>query len=150
MKRDRARPPKRVVVTVCPREPGSVLIPVEPGGRRVRLDARSIVSALEALIARRGIADRVRVETGCAGGCFGRGPNVSVAFYAARRAGEPVDNVALRWRTYVGSLATLDCLARVLDENGARRPRTGATSRPRRRAPRPRAASSGARTRRGR
>jgi hypothetical protein len=112
MSRDR-----RIVITVCPRERGVVTLPIERGGRRVRLDAAAITQALGTIAVRRGLDDRVRVESGCAGGCSGPGPNVSLSFHALPRPGEPPDKVALGWRTYVASLGTLACLAQLIDEN---------------------------------
>jgi hypothetical protein len=108
---------RRLVITVCPLEGGVVRLPIERGGRPQRLDARAIAAALDALVGRRGLGERVRVREGCAGGCGGRGPNVSVALHAATPAGERPDNVAVGWKTYVYSLATLPCLATVIDEN---------------------------------
>lgn len=122
---------RRLVVTVCPREPGVVVLPVEPGGRAERLTATTIVDRLRTLVARRRLESRVRIQQACAGGCAGDGPNVGVAILAMPAPGEPPDNVAIAWRTYVVSLPTLDCLARVLDDNlgddapvGRHRPRT--------------------------
>jgi hypothetical protein len=57
------------------------------------------------------------VRDACAGGCAGRGPNVSVAMYSLPAAGERADQVAVAWKTYVYSLPTLDCLARVIEDN---------------------------------
>ena len=108
---------RRLGITVCYREPGVVVLPVEPGDRACRLDARAIVKQLLALAERRGVADRVRVREGCAGGCSGTGPNVSVAIYPLPAPGERSDQVAVGWKTYVYSLPALDCLARVIDEN---------------------------------
>jgi len=108
---------RRLVVTVCLREPGAVVLPVEPGDRAGRLDARAIFRALHALVARRGLGDRVQVREACAGGCNGPGPNVSVAIYPRPAEGERADHVAVAWRTYVYSLSTLDSLACVIDEN---------------------------------
>lgn len=109
--------PRRLVITVCFREPGSVVLPLRRGDRARRLDARAIIDALRSLVAREGLGDRVQVREGCAGGCHGPGPNVSVARYSMPATGERVDHVALGWRTYVYSLATLACLAQVLEEN---------------------------------
>lgn len=108
---------RRIVITVCPRERGVVTLRIERGGRRVRLDAAAIAQALATAAGRRRLRDRVRVESGCAGGCSGPGPNVSVSFHALPRPGEPPDNVALGRRSYVGSLATLACLGQMIDEN---------------------------------
>ncbi|MBI2206921.1 MAG: hypothetical protein HYU41_24065 [Candidatus Rokubacteria bacterium] len=108
---------RRLIVTVCPREPGEVVIPVERGGRPEVLNAATILERLRTLIARRGLEARVRVQQACAGGCAGDGPNVSVAILTMPAPGAPPDNVAIAWRTYVASLPTLDCLARVLDDN---------------------------------
>src|SRR5438093_1019696 len=58
---------RRLVVTVCPRERGSVVLPLERGGRAARLDAAGVLEELRALVARRGLADRVDVRDGCAG-----------------------------------------------------------------------------------
>jgi hypothetical protein len=108
---------RRIVVTVCPRESGVVSLPVERGRRPQRMDAAALTCHLEALVARRRWGAHVRVQAACAGGCAGDGPNVSVAIFTMPRPGEAADNVAVGWRTYVASLDTLDCLARVLEEN---------------------------------
>ena len=108
---------RRLVITVCYREPGVVELPVERDDRACRLDARAIIKQLLALAARRGLADRVRVREGCAGGCSGAGPNVSVAIHPLPAPGERSDQIAVGWKTYVYSLPALDCLARVIDEN---------------------------------
>jgi hypothetical protein len=94
-----------------------VVLPVERGGGAMRLDAAGVLAALRALVAGRGLADRVQVRDGCAGGCWSAGPNVDVRIYAAARAGERADHVALGWKTYVYSLPTLASLADVIDEN---------------------------------
>ena len=119
---------RRLVVTVCPRERGVVLLPLERGGRVARLDAAGVLDGLRGLVARRGLADRVQVRDGCAGGCWGAGPNVDVRVYAAPTPGEPADHVALGWKTYVYSLPSLASLADVIDENlpGARATRRAA------------------------
>ena len=44
---------RRLVITVLPREPGVVVLPVERGGRARRLDAAAIARDLRELIARR-------------------------------------------------------------------------------------------------
>jgi hypothetical protein len=121
-----------LIVTVCPRETGVVVLPVERGGRARRLDAPAIVGRLQALIAERGLADRVHLREACAGGCTGAGPNVGVTIYPQPAPGERADQIAVGWKTYVYSLATLDCLARVIEENlgepRASRPRPRARS----------------------
>lgn len=104
-------------MTVCPREHGSVVLPVESGGRPVRMDAAALARHLDALIARRGLGDRVRIREGCAGGCTSAGPNVDVGLHALPGPGEPGDNVAVGRRTYVYTLSALDCLARIIDDN---------------------------------
>jgi hypothetical protein len=110
-------PPRRLVITVCPRERGVVVIPVTRRGRAVRLDAPAIFRQLSELIAERGLGDRVRLREGCAGGCSGGGPNVSVEMFPLTRPGEREDHVAVDWKTYVYSLGTLDCLAAVIEDN---------------------------------
>jgi hypothetical protein len=115
--------PRRLVITVCPREPGRVALPVEPGDRPRRLDACAILRALTTLVARRRLGERVRVRQACAGGCSGGGPNVSVAVYPVPAAGVRADQVAIAWRTYVYSLGALDCLARVIEDNLDEEPR---------------------------
>jgi hypothetical protein len=107
----------RLVITVCPREPGIVALPLEHGRPIRRWTASAIVRALTALIAERRLTGRVRVQEGCAGGCSGRGPNVGVTMYPLPAPGERQDNVAVGWRTYVGSISGLDCLAAIIDEN---------------------------------
>jgi hypothetical protein len=115
-------PARRLVITVCPRERGVVVLPLERGARATRLDAAGVLAALQALVAARGLSERVQVRDGCAGGCWSVGPNVDVRVYATTAAGERADHVALGWKTYVYSLPTLASLADVIDENlrGAR------------------------------
>jgi len=108
---------RRLVVTVCPREPGAVRLPVTRGDRVRRLDASAILQALTTLVQSRGLDAQVRVREGCAGGCSRRGPNVNVDILAAVPDGRPHDSVAVGWKTYVYSLGTLACLADVIDEN---------------------------------
>ena len=108
---------RRLVVSVCQRECGTVTLPVEPGGRRRRLDAAAIARDLTALVTRRRLTDVVRVSDACAGGCSFPGPNVTVTIYPAARPGEKPDHVAIARRTYVASLSRLPALARVIDDN---------------------------------
>ena len=108
---------RRLVISVCPRESGTVVLPVERGGRARRLDADAIFRQLEALVARRGLAEQVGIRDACAGGCGLRGPNVTVTIYPPVRPGARPDHVAVGWKTYVTSLGALDCLARVIDDN---------------------------------
>jgi hypothetical protein len=108
---------RRLLICVCLRETGTVLLPVERGGRARRLDAAGITRQLEALVARRGLTESVRISDACAGGCSMRGPNVTVTIYPAPRPGERPDHVSIGWKTYVASLGSLDCLARVIDDN---------------------------------
>ena len=108
---------RRLVISVCQREPGTIVLPVERGGRARRLDAAAITRQLAALIARRGLTGTVRVSDACAGGCGLRGPNVTVTMYAPVRPGEKPDHVSIGWKTYVASLDALDYLARVIDDN---------------------------------
>ena len=108
---------KRLVITVCPRECGEVVLPVERRRRARRLDARAILTELAALVARRGLGQRVELREACAGGCGGPGPNVDVTIHPATPAGQRPDHVAIGWKTYVYSLPALDCLATVIDEN---------------------------------
>jgi hypothetical protein len=108
---------RRLIITVCSRESGVVVLPVERGERPSRLDARAVARRLRAVAEQRGVADRVLVRDACAGGCSGPGPNVSVAIYPVPAPGERGDQVAVSWKTYVYTLATLDCLAQVIEEN---------------------------------
>lgn len=110
-------PARRLVITVCPNEPGLVTLPVRQGERPRRLDARSIATLLERLAAERGLAGSVHVRRACAGGCAGPGPNVSLTIHPVSRPGERSDHVAIGWRTYIASLADLPCLSRVIDDN---------------------------------
>ena len=109
--------PRRLVVTVCPREPGVVTLPIARGRRAEKLNATAIAHQLRQIVAERGLAERVRVREGCAGGCSGPGPNVSVEIFPMTRPGEREDHVAVGWKTYVYSLGSLDCLTAVLDDN---------------------------------
>lgn len=108
---------RRLVITVCPRETGVVMLPLTRGGRRRRLDAPAIARHLVALAAERGLGDVVQLREGCAGGCWLPGPNVSVSIHPVTPPGERPDHVAISWKTYVTSLADLDALATILDEN---------------------------------
>lgn len=108
---------RRLVITVCPREPGTVRLPLADGGPARRLDARAVARHLEALAAERGVGTLVEVRLACAGGCGAAGPNVSVALHPIPSPGEPADQVAVGWKTYVYSLATLPSLARIIEDN---------------------------------
>ena len=108
---------RRIVITVCPREAGIAVMPVERGGRRRRLSAGAILLELQDLVSRRGLGARVRVREACAGGCNFRGPNVSVTIHPPARPGEAPDHVAIGWKSYVGALSSVDCLASVIDDN---------------------------------
>ena len=110
-------PRRRLVITVCPNEPGVVTLPLERGGPARRLDARAVARHLEALAATRGVAEHVSVRAACAGGCTSAGPNVGVTIYPEPGGSERSDHVAIGWKTYVYSLPELDCLARIIDEN---------------------------------
>jgi hypothetical protein len=120
--------PRRLVITVCPRERGVVVLPIARGGHAVRLNAEAILRRFSELVTERGLGERVRLRAGCAGGCAGPGPNVSVEIFPARRPGEREDHVAVDWKTYVYSLGSLDFLASVIDEN-LERPSVRATRR---------------------
>jgi len=110
------------VITVCPRERGTVVLPLRRGGRRLRLDAPAVARHLAALATERGVADLVDVREACAGGCALTGPNVTVTIHPVTAPGERPDHVAIGWKTYVTSLADLDTLATILDENLTPRP----------------------------
>jgi len=112
-----ARAPRRLVITVCLREAGTVRLALDRGGGERRLDAAGVAQALRDLIAARRIDERVSVREGCAGGCTRRGPNVDVTMYPATQPGAKPDPVASGWKTYVYSLASLDCLASIIDAN---------------------------------
>ena len=94
-----------------------VTLPVARGGLTVRLNAEAILKSLQELVAERGLDERVRLREGCAGGCSGPGPNVSVEIFPLARPGEREDHVAVDWKTYVYSLGTLECLAAVIEDN---------------------------------
>jgi hypothetical protein len=113
----RRAPRFRLVITVCPRERGHVVLPVTRGARPRRLDAPAVVRHLTTLSAERGLADLVQIREACAGGCALAGPNVSVTVHPATRPGERPDHVAVAWKTYVTSLGDLESLARVIDDN---------------------------------
>ena len=113
---------RRLVITVCPRERGVVVLPVERGGRRRRLDAGAVAHSLRDLVVRGGYETLVSVREGCAGGCARMGPNVDVRIYPMSPHGAKPDTVAIDWKTYVYSLASLDCLASVIEDNLYRKP----------------------------
>ena len=108
---------RRLVITVCPQEPGMIMLAVRRGERRHRLGARAIARHLAELAAERGLSDVVEIRHGCAGGCWLKGPNVSVMIYPVTPPGERPDHVAVAWKSYVASLDELDCLATILEEN---------------------------------
>jgi hypothetical protein len=114
--------PRRIVITVCPREQGVVVLPITRGGRAVRLNAEAVLQHFAELVAERGLGERVRLREGCAGGCSGTGPNVSVEIFPLGLPGEREDHVAVDWKTYVYSIGSLDCLAAVIEENLGRSP----------------------------
>ena len=116
-RQENVAPARRLIVTICQRECGVVSLPIERGGRTESMDAVALSGHLEALVARRGLGHRVRIQNACAGGCAAAGPNVSVRILAMPAPGEAPDDVAVGWRTYIASLDTLDCLAQVLDDN---------------------------------
>ena len=123
---------RRLVVTVCPREPGVVVLPVTRGGRPRRLDAAAVRAELERVVAARGWQGYVQFREGCAGGCGAEGPNVDVTIYPETAADARPDHVAVGWKTYVYSLPRLDCLATIIEENlGAPRARATRTRRAR-------------------
>lgn len=111
----RSSPRRRLVITVCPRETGTVALAIERGQRRRRLDARRILQELRGLIDSRGLGDFVSVREGCAGGCYNTGPNVSLTLHALPLPGRRPDNIAIGWKSYVGSIASLDCLAAIVE-----------------------------------
>jgi hypothetical protein len=104
-------------ITVCFREQGSVVLAVERGGRRRRMDARALAAHLERLIARRGLAGTVWISEGCAGGCSRNGPNVNVDIFLKAPPGEEQDRIAVARRSYVYSLPALRWLGQIIDEN---------------------------------
>jgi hypothetical protein len=108
---------RRLVITVCPLEPGVVTLPLRRGGRRRRLGARAIARHLADLAAELGVLERVEIRHGCAGGCWLKGPNVSVGIYPVAPPGERPDHVAIAWKSYVGTIDELDCLATILEDN---------------------------------
>jgi hypothetical protein len=111
------RSDRRLIITVCPREPGTVRLPLSPGRPLRRFDATAIARELVALARARGLSDRVEVREGCAGGCQRPGPNVDVAILALPQPGGRPDHVAVGRKSYVYSLTSLDYLARILDDN---------------------------------
>src|SRR2546430_9740279 len=76
---------RRLVVTVCPRERGAVVLPLERGGRAARLDAAGVLAPLRALVARRGVDDRGHLRDGRAGGCWAAGPHLDGRRFAAAK-----------------------------------------------------------------
>ena len=108
-------PRRRLVITVRPRERGTVVLPLKRGGRRLRLDAPALARHLAVLASERGVAELVDIREACAGGCALTGPNVTVTIYPMPAPGERPDHVAIGWKTYVASLAHLDALTTILD-----------------------------------
>ena len=73
--------------------------------------------SLRDLVAARGYDALVSVREGCAGGCARMGPNVDVRIYPTSPRDTKPETVAIDWKTYVYSLASLDCLASVIEDN---------------------------------
>jgi hypothetical protein len=94
-----------------------VSLPVRAGEPARRLQAPDILRALMELVTERVLEDHVTVREGCAGGCGQLGPNVGVTIHPATRLGAKPDHVAIGWKTYAYSLASLECLAAIIDEN---------------------------------
>ena len=94
-----------------------VVLPVDRGGRARRLDAAAVAQSLRGLVTARRLDARVDLREGCAGGCARAGPNVDVRIHPLPRPGEKLDHVAIGGKTYVYSLASLDCVATIIDEN---------------------------------
>jgi hypothetical protein len=119
--RSRSAPPRpagrRLVITVCPKERGRAVLAVVRGGRRRRLDAAGVAECLRALVARRRLEGLVCVREACAGGCSRPGPNIDVTMHAVPPPGAKPDHVAIGWKTYVYSLASLHSVAAIIDEN---------------------------------
>lgn len=109
---------RRLVITVCPREPGTVLLPLEPGGRRHRFDAPAILAALQALVSARGLEERVTLAGRAArAGATAAAPTSLVDIHVEAAPGRRQDHVAVGWKTYVYSIGRLDCLATIVDES---------------------------------
>jgi hypothetical protein len=108
---------RRLVITVCPRESGAVTLPARRGDPAQHIDAEAILEGLRALVRERQLEGYVSLREACAGGCGRDGPNVSVTIHAVPPPGKKPDHVAIGWKTYVYSLADLDCLATIVDEN---------------------------------
>lgn len=104
-------------ITVCRRETGSVVLPLERGGRPERMDARALSKHLERLIGWRGLRGTVWLREDCAGGCHREGPNVNVDVFVKAPPGVEQDHVAVEAKSYVYTLPSLSCLAQIIDEN---------------------------------
>ncbi len=102
---------------MCSLESGLVRLPVKVGLPVVPMDARAIRHHLDELVQSRGLTDLVRIRDACAGGCGSKGPNISVTIYPAPRPGDPPNEIAIAWKTYVYSLPSLTSLAAVIDNN---------------------------------
>jgi hypothetical protein len=94
-----------------------VALAVNHGGRKRRLDAAAVAQSLRDMVAARQLDGLVSVCDGCAGGCSRTGPNVDVRIHSVAPPGANPDHVAIGWKTYVYSLASLDCVATIIDEN---------------------------------
>jgi hypothetical protein len=110
-------PAYRIVITVCPRETGLAALAVRRGEPAELLDAPAIAQWLRHLAAERRLESHVAVHEGCAGGCGRAGPNIGVSIYAVPPPGRKPDHVAIRWKTYVYSLSSVDSLEAIIDDN---------------------------------
>ena len=81
------------------------------------MNASALARELRALVSARDLGRWVDIREGCAGGCWSPGPNITVALYPVTRDGERADHVAIGWKTYVYSLAGLDRVSRIIDDN---------------------------------
>jgi hypothetical protein len=113
----RRTPRRKLVITICPRERGTVTLAAGRGLRRRRMNASTLARELRALVSARDLGRWVDIREGCAGGCWSSGPNVTVTLYPPARDSERADQVAIGWKTYVYSLAGLDRVSRIVDDN---------------------------------
>src|ERR1043166_2282683 len=97
-----------LVITVCPNEPGVVVLPLERGGRARPLAAQAVAHHLAVLAAARGVQDRVTLRSACAGGCTSDGPNVGVTIYPEPHQGQEADHEATGWESHEDSVPQLD------------------------------------------
>ena len=100
---------RRLVITVCPRELGVVTLPVARGGRAVKLSAAAILRHLAELVTERGSPSACGCARAAPAAARDPVPTYRSRSFRSRAPASAMDHVAVAWKTYVYSLASLEC-----------------------------------------